>query len=913
MESGGHVDAGVGDGGQEGLGTTAVGVPTGLSPDNIANNFSTAEQVLVATSGPSLYARNAQSLSCSSLLRLSDMQPHEGVDVMSRSLTCLGLAGTIPEGKEGEEESDQPVSAPFQQGHHFASRSATDLAGMGFVHGEEDVFASTGGMDLDAGMGGERVSPFKVSPSPSRTIIVGNVPAAVDDEHLTQLFQAYGDIQSMRTEYKAHGVVVVSYFDLRSALNSKRQLEGVTLSEQQPVTIQFSASGTTLGNFGEQGTLLIFNVDPMTDTQELAHVFSAYGAIKQIQDVPDKKNHKLIEYYDIRHANLAMAAINKAVVGGSKVPNMGMRQVASHANLGQQLHQESDLDPSARSWDESRNAEAKMKSYLSAAQQLAGPGEGSPPPPGLPPTGGGLRGMTRSTSTGTGLADLGVPQGPSSAAPSPLSPGIAGGALPLTAQLAKGLQISDSASSLGSRVFGQGLVPNQGILPGGLEAQFEGLGLSQRAGLMGYSSTGVQPLSAATYGLNPALSQAGADAGLGVRGPPPGFGDMGQASVGLARGLSSSASVGSGLDNYGQNQAAVNAAYASLQQANLLGTGGTGNAAASLGLGVPGLDANLGANLWGSAGNVYQGQANQALTAQAGMNLYETLAKLQQAGVTNIPALLSAQVNSGLPPSGAAQNNFWSQQTMANNAALVQQAIGTGVLSSLVSPGVSAPQDMSSMSKSASSPALSLVAEDGREHRETHKSGGRLSRRNVDPILEAERRSQQQRLYALDMDKVRKAEDKRTTLMIKNIPNKYTQKMLLASVDEVLKGKYDFFYLPIDFKNKCNVGYGFINVHEPIHIVPVMERFHNKKWERFNSEKVCCVTYARIQGKNALVNHFQNSSLMHEDKKHRPVLFYSEGPNFGDPEPFPVGPNVRPRITFKDRDFRSRERSGFWS
>jgi len=155
-------------------------------------------------------------------------------------------------------------------------------------------------------------------------------------------------------------------------------------------------------------------------------------------------------------------------------------------------------------------------------------------------------------------------------------------------------------------------------------------------------------------------------------------------------------------------------------------------------------------------------------------------------------------------------------------------------------------------------------------------------------------------------------EDKRTTLMIKNIPNKYTQKMLLASVDETLRGKYDFFYLPIDFKNKCNVGYGFINMMTPKDIIPVFERFHNKKWERFNSEKVCCITYARIQGKAALVNHFQNSSLMHEDKKHRPVLFTSDGPTQGDPEPFPVGPNVRPRITFKERDFRSREKGGYW-
>ncbi|KAG9146202.1 hypothetical protein Leryth_007905, partial [Lithospermum erythrorhizon] len=53
--------------------------------------------------------------------------------------------------------------------------------------------------------------------------------------------------------------------------------------------------------------------------------------------------------------------------------------------------------------------------------------------------------------------------------------------------------------------------------------------------------------------------------------------------------------------------------------------------------------------------------------------------------------------------------------------------------------------------------------------------------------------------------------------------------------------------------------------------------FNGKKWEKFNSEKVASLAYARIQGKTALVAHFQNSSLMNEDKRCRPILFQSEG------------------------------------
>ena len=68
----------------------------------------------------------------------------------------------------------------------------------------------------------------------------------------------------------------------------------------------------------KQGTILVFNVDPHLDCQELSRIFSTYGDIKRIQEVPDRKNHKLIEFYDIRCANLAMQAINRALVAGSQ-------------------------------------------------------------------------------------------------------------------------------------------------------------------------------------------------------------------------------------------------------------------------------------------------------------------------------------------------------------------------------------------------------------------------------------------------------------------------------------------------------------------------------------------------------------------------------------------------------------------
>lgn len=61
-----------------------------------------------------------------------------------------------------------------------------------------------------------------------------------------------------------------------------------------------------------------------------------------------------------------------------------------------------------------------------------------------------------------------------------------------------------------------------------------------------------------------------------------------------------------------------------------------------------------------------------------------------------------------------------------------------------------------------------------------------------------------------------------------------------------------------------------------------VQTFNGKKWEKFNSEKVASLAYARIQGRNALIAHFKNSSLMNEEKWCRPMLFHKDGPHAGD-------------------------------
>ena len=57
-----------------------------------------------------------------------------------------------------------------------------------------------------------------------------------------------------------------------------------------------------------------------------------------------------------------------------------------------------------------------------------------------------------------------------------------------------------------------------------------------------------------------------------------------------------------------------------------------------------------------------------------------------------------------------------------------------------------------------------------------------------------------------------------------------------------------------------------------------------KRWNRFNSEKRCSISYANIQGKQALIEKFQNSTVMDEEVSYRPKIYYSSGPRKGEEE-----------------------------
>ncbi|KAE8348483.1 meiosis protein MEI2 [Aspergillus coremiiformis] len=175
---------------------------------------------------------------------------------------------------------------------------------------------------------------------------------------------------------------------------------------------------------------------------------------------------------------------------------------------------------------------------------------------------------------------------------------------------------------------------------------------------------------------------------------------------------------------------------------------------------------------------------------------------------------------------------------------------------------------------------------------------------------------------AVDIERIRLGLDVRTTIMLRNIPNKIDQTMLKAIVDETSHGKYDFMYLRIDFANNCNVGYAFINFEDFVNMRA------GRTWNCFNSDKVAEVSYATIQGKDCLVQKFRNSSVMLEHPSFRPKIFHTGTSALSGTEdrfPGPDNPSkmrrsienaehvglFAPRVGQQHRDEQRRRRSQF--
>ncbi|XP_043687252.1 protein MEI2-like 4 isoform X4 [Telopea speciosissima] len=729
-----------------------------------------------------------------------------------------------------------------------------------------DLFSSGGGMELegdDGSSAAQRNSDFSGGISncqpagsnssiagehpygehPSRTLFVRNISSNVEDSELKALFGQYGDIRTLYTSCKQRGFVMISYYDIRAARNAMRALQNKPLRLRK-LDIHFSIPKDNPSEKDiNQGTLVVFNLDSSVSNDDLCQIFGAYGEIKEIRETPHKHHHKFIEFYDVRAAEAALRALNRSDIAGKCIK----------------------LEPSrpggARHLMQQFSPELEQEESIECQQQGSRPNIS----PSVPVP----RGAIASTCIKNGAI-----HGPNTTIRPPMSPfienalhrGISSSVRNTIPSPVRVLSVGNQ-SGLGepSHSFAPMKFGYQGIqmYPHSLPDYHNGLACS-----MPYNSHGTMAAN-----INPGPSE-----GIGNR----------------------------HIHRIGSNGHSVEL------NEGVFGSSGNGSCP------LRGFH-----NMWSNSSSYHPHPPAPVMwpNSSSFVNDVNVHSSAQLHGVARSP---SNMMNTNLPiyyhhhvgSAPAVNHSLWERRHTYAGESPDGSSFHSGSLGSMVFSGSSNlhPLELAShnvfhvggncMDPSFPSTSVGMHSPQQQCHMFPIRNpmvpmpssfdapNGRIrSRRSEGGSSQIDNKKQ----YELDIDRIVCGEDTRTTLMIKNIPNKYTSKMLLAAIDEHQRGTYDFIYLPIDFKNKCNVGYAFINMIDSLHIIPFYQAFNGKKWEKFNSEKVASLAYARIQGKAALIAHFQNSSLMNEDKRCRPILFHSDGPNAGDQEPFPLGINIRSR------------------
>jgi len=124
-----------------------------------------------------------------------------------------------------------------------------------------------------------------------------------------------------------------------------------------------------------------------------------------------------------------------------------------------------------------------------------------------------------------------------------------------------------------------------------------------------------------------------------------------------------------------------------------------------------------------------------------------------------------------------------------------------------------------------------------------------------------------------------------TTLMIRNIPNRYSQDELIDELEGLgLAGSFDFFYAPVDVGTLFNVGYAFVNFVDAASATRCQELLEGftflKHLKSTSKRRVATVSVAHLQGLDANLQHYQGAAVSRKARSRRSgpvVMLLSDG------------------------------------
>jgi len=208
----------------------------------------------------------------------------------------------------------------------------------------EDLFSSLGGLEMESPVEQAARSidrrttppadPWQAGPPPqsppdsnkqlSRVIVVSGM-AHVADDQIQAIFQRFGSIRSMHSQLKrTAGFSVLIFNDVRHALSATQQIEGTTMMSPWSPVIQHVLSEMDRRLAGASITVTL-NGNLTCD--ELLQLVSVCGPVLEVREHAIMQQTKLIEYYDIQSAELALETLSRLQVTSHRVPSQLPRRL----------------------------------------------------------------------------------------------------------------------------------------------------------------------------------------------------------------------------------------------------------------------------------------------------------------------------------------------------------------------------------------------------------------------------------------------------------------------------------------------------------------------------------------------------------------------------------------------------------
>lgn len=115
--------------------------------------------------------------------------------------------------------------------------------------------------------------------------------------------------------------------------------------------------------------------------------------------------------------------------------------------------------------------------------------------------------------------------------------------------------------------------------------------------------------------------------------------------------------------------------------------------------------------------------------------------------------------------------------------------------------------------------------------------------------------AKEEKRYELNGHKIFTGEDKRSTILIKNLPRTMTKNQLKLILEKI--ANINFIYIPLFMLTKDNLRCAFVNVVNSKSIIDIYIKLKKLNFVYDNPNTKLEICYSYLQGKKALIDNFR--------------------------------------------------------